>query len=283
MTGPFLDNRVLCVCVQAKPWDHEQARHTARRLADQLSLPCVDAAPRDEAGYEYALTVTPQRLDLRRFGAGRDRPVAVDLLQVDISSRGGGDPRQPLARAVGCGARRRGGPLWVVDATAGFGEDAWLLASLGCRVTAMERSPIIAALLRDGLDRAKQAKPTVADRIDLIEGDTRDGLAALDASGDRPDVVYLDPMFPPKRKAALPRKAMQVLQQLVGPDEDAHLLLDKALRTACRRVVLKRPLHAATLSTTNPTMTYRGKSVRYDVYQVATPNETTRGAGAICR
>lgn len=278
-TGLFPDNGAkVRVGVQADPQDHDESRLEANRLARQLNLPGIANNTSGVSTFDYALTVTPQRLELRRLGVSRDRPVAVELLQKDTYSRGGSDPRQLIARAVGCRSYRGNDPIWIVDATAGFGGDTWLLASLGCRVTAIERSPIIAALLRNGLDRAREVAPTIADRVFLFNGDARDWLAALGSADDLPDVVYLDPMFPPKRKAALPRKAIQVLQTLVGPDNDAQLLLDVARRSARWRVVLKRPLHSVALSTGKPTASHQGKSVRYDVYQIPTPDEPIRRA-----
>jgi len=90
---------------------------------------------------------------------------------------------------------------WAVDATAGLGEDSLLLAGAGFRVTLFERDPVIAALLRDALERASLSED-LADttrRMTLIEGDSVKGLAAL---SERPDVVLLDPMFPAKAKSS---------------------------------------------------------------------------------
>jgi 16S rRNA (guanine1516-N2)-methyltransferase len=80
-----------------------------------------------------------------------------------------------------------------------------------------------------------------------------------------PEVVYLDPMFPPKKKSALVKIEMRVLRQLVGDDEDAAVLFESAARVARKRVVVKRMRLAPEL-VPNPTIVFEGKTTRYDVY-----------------
>lgn len=187
--------------------------------------------------------------------------------------------REPLARALGRKVRT------VVDATAGLGGDALRLAGLGCTVTAIERSPWIAALLDDALERVRAGAGTLADmarRITLIHADAREFLTN---HADRPDAVYLDPMFPPKRrKRAAVRKELLWLRELAGDDLDAGALLSAALAAARERVIVKRPNHAPPIGLRRgpqtrdgliadsplgpkPTVSYPGKLVRYDVYR----------------
>ncbi len=208
------------------------------------------------------LAVTPLRLELRINAEHRTRPVCVDFSKLDTSSPAGRSSRQPLAKAVG--GRKLVRDTHVVDATAGWGEDAWLLASLGCRVTMIERSPVVAALLADGLERAKQFNSDVAQRISLVVGDA---CAVLPGIKPQPGVVYLDPMFPVRRSSALERMPMRVLRAVVGDDADAPGLFDAACRAAQRRVVVKRPLRAEPLAP-GPVATHKGKGVRYDVYPI---------------
>ena len=159
----------------------------------------------------------------------------------------------PLARAVG-----RGRPLpTVIDATAGLGRDAFVLASLGYAVVAVERSPILHALLANGLEHAAGA---ARDRLQLVHGDARDYLKK-----ERPDVVYLDPMFPERTKSALVKKEMQLFHELLGAEDDALSLFEVALAVARSRVVVKRPAKAAPLGP-RPTYAVRGTRVRWDVY-----------------
>lgn len=165
---------------------------------------------------------------------------------------------QPLARAIGPGRRR------IYDATAGFGEDAFRLAAMGHRVIAAERSPIIALLLEDAR-RRDASNPALAEvwaRIELRSGDSRSLIPRLEPA---PQVIYVDPLFPPKRKSsALPPRSIQVLRRLVGEDPDPDELLQIALAHCDDRVVVKRPMHVA--ASARPTVSYAGKLVRYDVY-----------------
>lgn len=178
--------------------------------------------------------------------------------------------REPLARALGRKVRT------VVDATAGLGGDALRLAGLGCTVIALERSPWIAALLDDTLQRLRAGTGPLAGmagRITLIHTDARQYLAR---PGDRPDAVYLDPMFPVKRrKSAAVRKELLWLRELAGDDLDAEALLTAALATARERVIVKRPDHAPPLGP-EPTVSYAGKLIRYDVYRTDLQRTTPR-------
>lgn len=169
--------------------------------------------------------------------------------------------RELLVRA----ARVRGGVApTVVDATAGLGEDALLLAAAGFTVTMYERDSTIAELLRDALDRAAndpQLKDVVA-RMTLVEGDSVAGLRSLTQA---PDVVYLDPMFPMRTKSAAVKKKFQLLHQLERPCEDEEALLDAALAARPRKVVIKRPSKGPSLAGAKPSYRLCGKAVRYDV------------------
>jgi 16S rRNA (guanine1516-N2)-methyltransferase len=162
----------------------------------------------------------------------------------------------------------RGKSGTVVDATAGLARDAFLLACLGCTVTAVERSPVLGVLIRDGLIRAAGSDDlglvAVVDRMKLVVGDAREVVNRMAASA-APDVVYLDPMYPPRTNSALAKKEMRVLRRLVGDDPDAGALLAAARTAARQRVVVKRCRRAPPLAP-RPAMQYMGKQVRYDVY-----------------
>jgi 16S rRNA (guanine1516-N2)-methyltransferase len=153
----------------------------------------------------------------------------------------------------------------IVDATAGLGRDAFLLASLGVAVTLIERSTQVQELLRQGMAAAREAGPewaAVIDRMTLICGDARELLPRLE-----PDVVLVDPMHPPRGKTALVKKEMQELRKLVGADDDALELMRIALACASRRVVLKWPLRGDPLpELPRPSYQIMAKTVRYDVF-----------------
>ncbi len=165
----------------------------------------------------------------------------------------------------------------MFDATAGLCRDAFLLACLGCRVTAVERSAVLAALVEDGLERARRRlDPNLAAAIDRITfscADAREVLASLGGDDvpddDVPDVVYIDPMYPPTGKSALPQKEMRLSRALVGDDPDAAELLTIARGVARRRVVIKRHPRAPALGDA-PSLTVTGRRVRYDVYLTGT-------------
>jgi 16S rRNA (guanine1516-N2)-methyltransferase len=245
-------------------------------LASRCAIAKVDP---DNPNYEMLLTVNNQALEIRwtpKDDVPVERPISIDLLHLDTTSGHGRSKKQPIAKAIGLANRpRSSSPMTVVDATAGLGEDAWLLASLGCRIIAIERNPIIAALLQDALNRAAAKEPQIAQRIELICADARIWLESKKRPTESPpplppifDAVYLDPMYPAKKKSARPRKEAAMLRRLIGHDDDADQLLVAALSVG-RRIAVKRPLHAPTLgqdSGPKPVTVHKGKMVRYDIY-----------------
>ena len=178
--------------------------------------------------------------------------------------RSGGGGANALRRAVGFAAGKT--PL-IVDATAGLGRDGFLLASMGARITLIERSPVVHAQLRDALERARAAGPSTAaivERITLLHGDAKALLPGLGA-----EVVLVDPMHPPRKGTALVKNEMRVLRRLVGADPDARELMLVALASATKRVVLKWPLHGEMLpDLPKPSHQILGKTTRYDVFMI---------------
>lgn len=152
-----------------------------------------------------ALVLTPEHLELRK----RDEPklggIFVDFVGGAMAHRRkfGGGRGEAVAKAVGI----KGDYLPdVVDATAGLGRDAFVLASVGCRVRMLERNPVVAALLDDGTARGyadAEIGGWLQERLQLIHASS---LTALTDITPRPQVVYLDPMFPHKQKSALVKK-----------------------------------------------------------------------------
>lgn len=276
-------------------------RPAAEALAERLGLPLAKGF-RDP--HPLHLRFGPDgRLGIEVVEAGHPlfggHPVAADLLALDTTSPAGRKLATPFFKAMGV---RRGMPERprVFDATAGLGEDAWLLASAGCRVEAVERNPIVLALLADALARAADRDPATAARLTVRGAEALDALRTL-ASGppaERPEVVALDPMFPLGRRAT-ERKPMRVLRMLEaadavalqaarteaagpgrdqdrardrdrdqdqpGPDAEAALL-EAACDAATRRVAVKRPSKAPPLGGVKPQVVFAGKAVRFDVY-----------------
>lgn len=252
----------------------------------QLQLQCEDATQLDcfeqmtqrwglshDDLSPFALVLTDQRLELRKLDEPKLGAIYVDLVGGAVAHRRkfGGGKGQAIAKAVGL---NKGSTPTVLDGTAGLGRDAFVLASLGCNVQMVERHPVVAALLDDGLQRAKQDPEIgswVSERMSLIHASSHNTLdkLAIDPNFARPDVVYLDPMYPhpeSKKKSALVKKEMRVFQSLVGPDLDADGLLEPALALASKRVVVKRPDYADWLNHHKPTMAIVTKKNRFDVY-----------------
>jgi 16S rRNA (guanine1516-N2)-methyltransferase len=246
-------------------------RIAAKELSSKLKLPLVEIDNNDNKEYEYLLVLTDERLELRSVKEKKLSPLYVDFVSGKMGHRRqyGGGRGQLIAHAVGL---KRTKTLTILDVTAGLGADAFVLATLGCSVTMIERSPIIAELLLDGLQRAKRIDSLKSLNLELIPGDAKDYLLHLTntkiAYAKFPDVVYLDPMFPVNKKSALVKKEMRILRDMVGSDLDAPELFQLALQTALKRVVVKRHRLAPTITDLKPDLIFSGKSSRYDVYLV---------------
>ena len=214
----------------------------------------------------FALSWDGERLSISNHDFSAIGAHFVDFVggAVGHRRRFGGGRGQTIAKAVGL---KPGLNPLVVDATAGWGRDAFLLASLGCRVTMIERSPVVAALLEDGLRRARadpEIGAMVTESLRLVSADAVDWLSHCDIE---PDVIYIDPMFPHRTKTAQVKKESFYLQQLLGPATDGDELLDTALSVVSyKRVVVKRPKQAPLLANRKPTHSYATRSHRFDAY-----------------
>lgn len=193
--------------------------------------------------------------------------------------------------------------LHVIDATAGMGEDSLLLAAAGCEVTLFEQDPVIAALLQDTMRRAleESALHEIVMRMQLVEGDSIDHLRKLSDAGmisdaqfsthgdaighvcptqttsnatanssdeklKRPDVIYLDPMFPERQKSGLVKKKFQLIHYLEAPAENEEALMQAAIAARPFKIVVKRPAKGPYLAGLKPSYSLDGKAIRYDCY-----------------
>ncbi|MDF7648510.1 16S rRNA (guanine(1516)-N(2))-methyltransferase RsmJ [Pantoea sp. Acro-805] len=212
-----------------------------------------------------ALVLTPDRLELRKLDEPKLGGIFVDFVTGAMAHRRkfGGGRGEAVAKAVGI----KGGYLPdVVDATAGLGRDAFVLAALGCRVRMLERHPVVAALLDDGLRRGYEDAEIggwLRERLTLLHVVSQQALSDITPA---PDVVYLDPMYPHRQKSAMVKKEMRVFQSLVGADEDADALLEPARRLAKKRIVVKRPDYAPPLAGVATQSAVVTKSHRFDIY-----------------
>ncbi|MCW5203320.1 class I SAM-dependent methyltransferase [Desulfobulbus sp. US1] len=258
----------------------------AEKLAVQLNLPVElpENSYSSRAGsskrYRLLLRVSSNGLELIKL----DDPKLSGAVRVDFTAghaayRRKQQKKELLVRAVGGKGGNGGASLNVIDATGGLGRDSFLLAAAGHRVHIFERQPVVAALLADGLARAAAHPETaeICQRIRLTVGDAVPALEVMQKTGagekgedceggEGVDVVYLDPMFPERRKSALVKKELQLLQLLAHLDSSPEKLLESALEAATRRVVVKRPLKAPFLTDRSPSHSLTGKTVRFDVY-----------------
>lgn len=220
----------------------------------------------------YILTFTDQRLELRVNplypGSPGFSPLFVDFVHGPTNYRylHNRTIHQPIAKAVGI---KPGFRPTIFDATAGLGTDGFVFASLGCLVTLSERSPVLGALLEDGLRRAEENSSNVKEifekRIELILGDSQTTLRSLKIP---PHTVYLDPMYPHTSKSALNKKEMRIIRDVVGGDDDSPALFQTAIEVTGNRVVVKRPKGAPFLAEQNPTHSISMKNSRFDIYLI---------------
>jgi 16S rRNA (guanine1516-N2)-methyltransferase len=227
----------------------------AQQLALQLQLPLHTEKSKGSLFYLYynddGLNLIATHLNLGPLHLDFNHGVLYQRIQRAAISK------EPLARAVGL---HKNPNLHLCDATAGIGREGCLLASLGARVTLIERSLIMVALLNDALNRCDAVW---RERVNLIAADSRDFLAT---TKEQFDVIYLDPMFEAHSHKAQVKKEMQYLQALMGPQEDADTLLTAALSLKPGRVVVKRPLKARCLLDKKPDFCLNLEAYRFDIY-----------------
>lgn len=251
-------------------------------LSQRLGLAFEADLPAGDASALWVLELAGSGLCLQRAGDKGQAPGAtrVDFMDPALLHRlRTSGKRQGLGQALGL--LKHPAPC-VLDATAGLGRDALLMAHLGCQVLMLERSPLVHALLEDGLQRAHAdaGEPLVhaaLQRLALQHGEARDRLEDIAVGRvPAPEIVYLDPMFPPRNKSALVKKDMALLQELLGAESDLPSLMQAALRAARRRVVVKRPTHADASGLPRPTFTVPGKTAQFDVYELSSRSESMR-------
>lgn len=256
---------------------HPELHPQGQALAMRLNLPCIFEA--DER-YDFFLLLTPNFLGLQKTKSPAN-PLFIDFLSGEMQYRRkhASLRKETLARALGLKTKA---PKKIIDATAGLVRDSFILATLGFEVQVIERSPIIHALIEDAIKRATQDSEVgkIVNRMHLVNADATtwlnqyflpsdrdDTSQAGCAQGDnRPDIIYLDPMFPPSKKSALSKQNMRIFHEVIGDDVDADLLLTTALTCATQRVVVKRPRLAQPLAGIKPTLSMEGSSNRFDIY-----------------
>ncbi len=235
----------------------------AETLSGRLGLAVADGRIGVD---ELRIILIDDRIELWD-SASRRRGIRIDFSDIDVRKGSGNlSKQQPISRAIwGRQDRREGRRLSILDATAGFGHDAFLLACMGHQVVAVERDPVIHLLLEDAhrrMMRDPDLFDVVGKRLHVLHGDSIELLDGMDPV----DVVYLDPMFDPEeRSSALPKIRAQILRRIVRPSGSDIELFESAIRRARKRVVVKRSSGDRPLIP-DPDLQISGKIVRYDVY-----------------
>ena len=235
----------------------------SHHFTEQKILSLINDLPRSNNPTQFILEVTQEltqvipAADSINHGA-----ISVDFTCGSLSWRHG--QGELINRATGISKNR---DLSIVDATAGLGIDAYILASAGAKVTLVEKNPVVYLLLYDGLRRAAEdirSRHQVR-RLALHYGAAHRHIPQMDV---KPDVIYLDPMYPHSGKSAKSNKRMQLLQQITDSSSDSSGLLEMAVRYAVYRVVVKRPIKGDYLEDTRPSFSLKGRSTRFDVYSI---------------
>ena len=214
-------------------------------------------------GFSFALEEFDGVLQLRALHWPGSQALQLTWDSTDMRRRLEAGRKQILGRALGL---HRHPQLSVLDATAGLCRDALSIASLGTRVIALERHPLLHAMHQHERLRLLAGPPdtrlhAALDKLELRLGDACQRIADLAA-----DVIYLDPMYPKARRHALGGLEMQYLDALLGPADDPAKLLAAALAGSARRVVVKRPRRAAPICGPSPSLQMKGNQTRFDIY-----------------
>lgn len=267
-TEELINNTAVLIEDSGSIAANEHAQILANKLGVQVHTIPANKKKQLFSAANWLLVYTEKGLVLRVSSQPTWSDISVDFASAALQYRKqhGGGRNESVAKAIGIKGKSS---LNVLDCTAGMGTDSFVMASVGAHVTMLERSPIISALLEDGLYRATNDAIEVASRIDLIQADAIEYLNMHSSTQTNIDVVYLDPMFPHKKKSALVKKEMRAFQLLLGPDQDSADLLTAAINFGPKRIVVKRPGSAPELENQQqlkPNMSISSKKHRFDVY-----------------
>ncbi len=244
-------------------YDNDGDYQRYQQLADQLGVPLRRTSAADFAQHEaFFLTWRDSCLKLLDHALLKKGGMTVDIEPRQGEQRSWPAPKDgALAKALGRKTKT------VVDATTGWGQDSLHIFRMGYALLCIERSPVMAALLADGLARLAQQPWLLNLQLQpprLLAGNAIELLLNLP---EPPDCIYLDPMFPPKRKkSALAKKSMMILHDILGDDDDKDALFAAAMQATGKRVVVKCPDYAEPLGGAKPSESFHGKLLRYDVF-----------------
>ena len=257
-------------------YDSKETKPAALAFSEQHQYPCINISDVNISDVTTPLSLNFKNECVELRDNEKNIAIHVDFISGDLAHRQkyGGGRGQSIAKAIGL--KQGTPPPTVLDATTGLAKDAFVLACLGCSMTLLERSPVIVELIHDAIHRAsnnENFKSILETGFKVINQSSIEYLTKLSNEANTalpdviyPDVIYLDPMYPDRKKSASVKKNMQILQKLLGKDEDTQELLSAALKVAKKRVVVKRPKGAEQLSELKPSYAVESKKTRYDVY-----------------
>jgi len=211
--------------------------------------------PSDLSDFKFKLFITNEGQYLEDK---EGRALRIDFVNdhLNYQRKGIRGKNELLAKALGLskGVRK------VLDLSAGLGIDAVFMTQLGFEVVAVERAKLVYVLLQEALEKALDLQS----HLKFVNADAFEYLRTKQSLSDF-DAIYFDPMYPHKKKSALPKQEMVLFRELVGNDEDASKVLSEALKWPVSRVVVKRPIGAEALLP-GVRHSFEGKVVRYDIY-----------------
>lgn len=265
--------------------DNDEHKSQAKNLAKDLDLPLLSSADTDK--YPDAAKMQFNDGQWRIQLPESKTLVSVDFADVRLAARSQSLAlnKEYIVRAV-LGRKKHQQPLIVLDATAGFGQDSYLLAAAGCEVTLVEHIPLLAYLLQQAVLRAANESSEYNSSAALLNADAAKRMKVINSdsivlmqhwAAARPDVIYLDPMYAHPtdeqgrglKKTAAVKKNMAFLQYLTR-QQDAGLhgegMIEAALALAASKVVVKRAPGAQWLGDIKPGSEISGKSARFDIY-----------------
>jgi 16S rRNA (guanine1516-N2)-methyltransferase len=235
----------------------------ATLLANETNIPLISKAG-EPSSYDFLLVITPEFVGLSTPKCPQKQPFYLDFTDKKllyrikhVSLR-----KELLAKALGTSPKEH--PI-IIDATAGLGRDSFILAALGYTPILFERSQILFILLRDAMQRGSKI-PEIANILQKMSLNFEDSCKWMKVHSKQADIVYLDPMFPQRKKSASVKKEMLILQNLLEKSDNEQELLHNALACACKRVVVKRPRLAPPLAEKKPHFSLAGTTSRFDVY-----------------
>jgi 16S rRNA (guanine1516-N2)-methyltransferase len=214
--------------------------------------------PADPENYFFHLHIEQDSVFVRDL-AKRKLEIDFDKNHLDYQRKGHRGKNELIAKALGYAK----GVRTVLDLSVGLAVDSVFLTQLGFKVIGVERNPLLFVLLSEAFERTtkpelKNYQLHFSDSVDFLKNQ-KDKIKV--------DAVYFDPMYPHKKKTALPKQEMVVFRDLVGHDEDAAKVLEEAFNWPVQRVVVKRPMGAEELLP-GVGHSFEGKVVRYDTYMV---------------